>query len=175
MADTWTIDPTHSQVGFVVRHLVSKVRGSFQEFSGTITGDPTDLTTASAEFAVVMQSVNTNQPDRDNHLRTSDFFDVANYPTMAFQSTSITKTGDTEYTVRGDLTLRGVTKSVDVKVEFLGIGDDPWGNTRAGFEASARINRKDFGVNWNQVLEAGGVMVGDTVDIHLELETIKQK
>lgn len=175
MADIWAIDPTHSQVGFVVRHLVSKVRGSFTEFSGTITGDPTDLTTARAEFEVTMNTVNTNQADRDNHLRTSDFFDVANYPTMRFESTSITKTRDAEYTVRGDLTLRGVTKPVDVKVEFLGIGDDPWGNTRAGFEASARVNRKDFGVNWNQVLEAGGVMVGDTVDIHLELETVKQK
>ncbi|MCL5116837.1 MAG: YceI family protein [Firmicutes bacterium] len=171
---TWSIDPTHSTVGFVVRHLVSKVRGSFSEFSGQIVGDPTDLTGATATFEVSMQSVTTNQADRDKHLRTSDFFDVENYPTMSFQSTRVERVDDSTYTVYGNLTLRGVTKEIPVKVEYLGIGADPWGNTRAGFECQARINRKDFGVNWNQVLEAGGVMVGDNVDIHLELETIKQ-
>ncbi|NMP22296.1 YceI family protein [Sulfobacillus harzensis] len=177
MADnttTWVIDPSHSTVGFVVRHLVSKVRGQFGEFSGQIMGNPEDLSDASATFTVEMQSVNTNQADRDNHLRTSDFFDVENYPTMTFSSTRVEKTDTNTYTVYGNLTLRGVTKEIPVHVEFLGIAPDPWGNTRAGFEASARINRKDFGVNWNQVLEAGGVMVGDNVDIHLELETIQQ-
>lgn len=170
----WIIDPSHSTVGFVVRHLVSKVRGQFGEFSGQIIGDPEDLTDAEANFTVQMTTVNTNQPDRDNHLRTSDFFDVDHYPTMTYVSTRIERSGEREYTVYGHLTLRGVTREVPVQVEMLGVAPDPWGNTRAGFEAKARINRKDFGVNWNQVLEAGGVMVGDTVDIHLELETIKE-
>lgn len=171
---TWVIDPTHSTAGFVVRHLVSKVRGHFQEFEGKIVGDPEDLTSARAEFSAKLTSVNTNQPDRDNHLRTSDFFDVEHYPTMTFQSSRIEMTAEGTYAVYGNLTLRGVTKEVPVTVEYLGTGSDPWGGTRAGFECRARINRKDFGVNWNQVLEAGGMMVGDNVDIHLELETIKQ-
>ena len=170
----WVIDATHSTVGFVVRHLVSKVRGQFQEFEGKIVGNPDDLTGASAEFSATVASVNTNQSDRDNHLRTSDFFDAAAYPTMSFQSTRVEKTGASTYTVHGNLTLRGVTKEVPVHVEYLGTTPDPWGNTRAGFECRAQINRKDFGVNWNQVLEAGGVMVGDNVDIQLDLETIKQ-
>jgi polyisoprenoid-binding protein YceI len=170
----WVIDAAHSTAGFVVRHLVSKVRGQFQEFEGRIIGNPEDLSTAQAEFSAVVASVNTNQPDRDKHLRTSDFFDVEHYPTMTFQSTRIQKTGDGTYTVHGNLTLRGVTKEVPVKVEYLGSSPDPWGHVRAGFECSARINRKDFGVNWNQVLEAGGMMVGDNVDINLELETVKQ-
>ena len=171
---TWVIDPSHSTVGFVVRHLVSKVRGQFAEFEGKIVGNPEDLTTAQAEFSAQVTSVDTKQSDRDNHLRTSDFFDVANYPTMTFVSSRIEKSGESEYTVLGDLTLRGVTKEVSVHVEYLGTGKDPWGGQRAGFEATARINRKDFGVNWNQALEAGGVLVGDTVEIHLELETIQQ-
>ena len=127
-----------------------------------------------AEFSADVSSVNTNQPDRDNHLRTSDFFDVANYPKMTFASTRIEKTGENTYNVYGNLTLRGTTKEVVVLVEHLGTAPDPWGHERAGFEASAKVNRKDFGVNWNQALEAGGVLVGDTVDIHLELETVKQ-
>lgn len=177
MADnqgTWVIDGAHSTIGFVVRHLVSKVRGQFQEFEGRIVGDPDNLTGASAEFSAKVGSVNTNQPDRDNHLRTSDFFDAEHYPTMSFKSTRIEKTSDAAYTVYGELTLRGVTKEVPVSVEYLGVAADPWGGTRAGFEASARINRKDFGVNWNQALEAGGLMVGDNVEIRLELETVKQ-
>ncbi|MCY0878867.1 MAG: YceI family protein [Firmicutes bacterium] len=173
-SSTWVVDPAHSTVGFVVRHLVSKVRGHFQEFQGKIVGNPDDLTTARAEFEINVASVNTNQPDRDNHLRTSDFFDVEHYPTMRFESTRVERTGENAYTVYGNLTLRGVTKEIPVSVTALGTAQDPWGHTRAGFECSARINRKDFGVNWNQVLEAGGVMVGDMVDIHLELETIKQ-
>ncbi len=171
---TWAIDPAHSTAGFVVRHLISKVRGQFQEFEGKIVGNPEDLTNARAEFTATMVSVNTNQPDRDKHLRTSDFFDVEHYPTMSFRSTRIERTKDTTYTVYGNLTIRGVSKEVPVAVEYLGTGADPWGGTRAGFECTARINRKDFGVNWNQVLEAGSMMVGDNVDIHLELETVKQ-
>lgn len=171
---TWVIDPSHSTVGFVVRHLVSKVRGHFAQFSGQVTGNPEDLTNAQATFDVTMESVNTNQPDRDKHLRTSDFFDVENHPIMHFESTRVEKVNANEYTVTGPLTLRGITKEITVAVDVLGISPDPWGGTRAGLEAKARINRKDFGVNWNQVLEAGGVMVGDNVDIHLELELIKQ-
>ncbi|PSR21718.1 MAG: polyisoprenoid-binding protein [Sulfobacillus acidophilus] len=172
--DVWVIDAAHSTAGFVVRHLVSKVRGHFQDFEGRIIGNPEDLSTAHAEFSAQVASVNTNQPDRDKHLRTSDFFDVEHYPTMTYQSNRIEKTGDGTYTVYGTLTLRGVSKEVPVKVEYLGTSPDPWGHVRAGFECSARINRKDFGVNWNQVLEAGGMMVGDNVDINLELETVKQ-
>lgn len=172
--DTWVIDPSHSTAGFVVRHLVSKVRGHFQIFEGRIVGNPEDLTTAQAEFKAELSSVNTNQPDRDKHLRTSDFFDVEHFPQMTYESSSVERTSPSTYTVHGRLNLRGVVREVPVDIEYLGSAVDPWGNTRIGMECSARINRKDFGVNWNQVLEAGGVMVGDNVEIHLELELVKQ-
>ncbi len=171
---TWAIDPAHSTVEFTVRHLVSRVRGHFQEFAGHIVGDPENLMGAQAEFSAQVASVNTNQPQRDEHLRTSDFFDAEHYPTLTFKSSRIEKKDATTYTVWGDFTLRGVTKEIPVTVEFLGISKDPWGGTRAGFEATARVNRKDFGVNWNQVLEAGSMMVGDMVDLHVGLEVVKQ-
>lgn len=170
----WAIDPGHSTVGFKVRHLVSNVRGQFSAFSGSIDGNPTDLTGAKTHFAVQMDSVDTHQTDRDKHLRTSDFFDVPNHPVMSFASTRVERLGESTYTVYGNLSLRGVTREVPVKVEFLGIGQDPWGGTRAGFNAWASINRKDYGVNWNQTLEAGGLLVGDKVDITIELEVVKQ-
>ncbi len=172
--DTWVIDLAHSTAGFVVRHLVSKVRGHFQVFEGKIVGNPEDLTTAQAEFKAELASVNTNQPDRDKHLRTSDFFDVEHFPQMTYQSFSVERTSPSTYTVHGQLMLRGVVREVPVQVEYLGTAIDPSGNTRIGVQCSTRINRKDFGVNWNQVLEAGGMMVGDNVEIHLELELVKQ-
>ena len=172
---SWVIDTSHSNIGFVVRHLMSKVRGSFQEFEGKILGNPEDLTGSTAEFSANVHSVHTNQPDRDKHLRSSDFFDAENFPTLKFQSKRVEKTGEGTYIVYGDLTIRGVTREVPVTVEYLGTRPDPWGGMRAGFECSAHINRKDFGVSFNQVLETGGVLVGENVDIELELETVQQQ
>lgn len=173
IAGTWKIDPTHSDLTFSVRHLaISKVRGSFETFDVTIvTGEsPTDI---SVEATVDVASVNTNQKDRDNHLRTSDFFKADEFPTLTFTSTGITIDGD-DFTLVGDLTLRGVTKSVSLKGEFGGIVTDGYGQTKAGFTASTKINRKDFGVNWNAALEGGGFTLGDDVSINVELQVVLQ-
>jgi polyisoprenoid-binding protein YceI len=163
---TWAIDAAHSSVEFVARHLmVSKVRGRFTDFSGTIEVAEDPLA-SSVQVEVQMASVDTNDAGRDEHLRTNDFFDVANHPTMSFRSTGVRVDGD-DLVVSGELTLRGVTRVVDLRAEFNGVQEDPWGGTRAGFSADAEINRKDFGVSFNAALEGGGVLVGDKVKIHL--------
>jgi polyisoprenoid-binding protein YceI len=174
IAGTWKLDPAHSEVTFSVKHLaISKVRGSFETFDVTIvTGeDPTNL---KVDATIDVASVNTNQKDRDNHLRTSDFFLVEEYPTMTFSSTSATVDGD-DFTIVGDLTLRGVTKPVTLTGEFGGIVTDGYGQTKAGATASTKINRKDFGVNWNAALEGGGFTLGDDVTINVELQVVLQK
>ncbi|AEJ39951.1 YceI family protein [Sulfobacillus acidophilus TPY] len=172
---TWEIDPSHSTAEFRIRHLmISTVRGRFSDFSGQIVGDPADLTTAKATLTIDVASVDTRQPDRDNDLRSANFFDVANYPQMTFESTQIKKIGENTYEVTGPLTIHGVTHEVPVKVEFLGFSKDPWGGERAGFTASTKINRKDFGLTWNAALETGGVLVGEEVTIEVELETVKK-
>lgn len=164
---TWTIDPTHTDVRFSVRHLaISKVRGSFDEFAGTITVADR-LEDSSVEGSVEIASVNTNQSQRDEHLRTSDFFNAGEFPQMTFRSTDIAVKGD-ELEVTGDLTLRGVTKPVTFEVEFGGTTVDGYGNTKAGFEAETKINRQDFGVAWNAPTEAGGLTLGDDVTIVIE-------
>ena len=171
-AGTWNIDPTHTNVEFVVRHLmVSKVRGRFHDVSGTITvgGDPL---TSTVEATIAVKSVDTGSADRDNHLRTNDFFSPDTYPAITFKSTSITGSG-ADYRLVGDLTLKGVTKRVELALEFNGVSADPWGGTRAGFSASGEINRKDFGVEWNAPLESGGVVIGEKVKLELEIEAIK--
>jgi len=164
----WKIDSAHSEFGFQVRHLmVSKVRGKFDEFSATLTvGDTLADTTVEAE--VQMASVNTGVADRDKHLRTNDFFEVEAYPTMSFKSTTVTETSLT-----GDLTIKNVTKPVTFDVEFGGVGPDAWGGTRAGFEATTEINRKEFGVDIEMPLQGGGVVVGDKVKIVLDLQFVK--
>ncbi len=172
---TWVLDPTHSEIAFSVKHLrVSKVRGKFEKFDVTIVSGET-LEDSKVEATIDVASVNTGQEARDNHLRSSDFFLVEEHPQMTFVSTKITADGDDEFTVVGDLTLRGVTQSVTLKGEFGGILQDPYGNTRAGASATTKIDRKDFGVNWNAALEAGGFTLGDDVTITIDLEVVLQK
>jgi polyisoprenoid-binding protein YceI len=170
-AGTWTIDPVHSDLSFTARHMmVSKVRGAFRRFSGQIVtaDDPLEST---ATATVDMSSVDTNNEQRDAHLRTSDFFDIERYPAMTYRSTRL-RVDEGQIVVDGDLTLRGVTRPVPLRVEFNGIGPDAYGGTRAGFTAAATINRRDFGVNWNAAIDSGGVVVGDKVTLQLEIEAV---
>jgi polyisoprenoid-binding protein YceI len=172
-AGTWVIDPTHTEIGFSVRHLMSKVRGKFEEFEGQIVvaEDPSQ---SSATATVQLASVNTGTKQRDDHLRSSEFFSVEDTPVMTFTTTGI-KVEDGEITASGDLTIKDVTKSVDLQVEFLGVGGDPWGGTRAGFEATAVVSRKDFGITWNVPMDGGKVMVGDKITINLTVEAVLQQ
>jgi len=171
IAGTWTIDPVHSEVGFSVRHMmVSKVRGKFRTFSGQIvTG--ADPVSSSVTAEIDMASIDTGNEQRDGHIRSADFFEVENYPTMTYRSTGVRDAGG-EYIVDGELTLKGVTRSVPLSLELNGFGPDPFGGTRAGFTATAQINRRDFGVNFNAALETGGAVVADKVALHLEIEAI---
>lgn len=172
---TWKLDPTHSEVSFTVRHLaISKVRGTFERFDATIVTaeNPADST---IEATIDVASVNTNQKDRDAHLRTSDFFLVDEHPTMTFRATGLPPLDGEDFTVTGELTLRGVTKPVTLKGEFGGVVTDGYGQTKAGASATTKINRHDFGVSWNAALEAGGFTLGDEVTINLELQVVLQK
>jgi polyisoprenoid-binding protein YceI len=174
IAGTWNVDPVHSEVSFVVRHMmVSKVRGRFDTFSGTITtaGDPLQSTVTAT---VDLSSVNTGAPDRDNHIRSADFFHVEQHPTMTFQSTGVRQDGD-DFLLDGDITLRGITKPVTFKLEVNGFGPDAYGGTRAGFSATTEINRSDFGVSYNGPIPGGGVAVSEKVTIHLEIEGVLEK
>lgn len=169
IAGTWTIDGTHSDVSFWARHLmVSKVRGHFKEFSGTITTaeNPAD---SKVEAVIKTASIDTNQEQRDGHLKSPDFLDVENHPEITFTSTSVAGSGDA-WKVTGDLSVRGTVKPVVLDVELNGFGPDPYGGTRAGFTATTSINRQDFGVNFNAALETGGLVVSDTINITLEIE-----
>ncbi len=166
---TWKIDPSHSEVGFTVRHLMSKVRGQFEKFEGSlITGSALEETLATA--TIDLNSVNTRDEQRDGHLRSSDFFDVENSGPMTFTTTSFDGS-----TAVGDLTIKGVTRQVELDVEFLGTGVDPWGGQRLGFEASTVISRKDFGVDFNIPLDGGKVLVGDKVTIHLAVQAVLEQ
>ena len=168
----WNVDPAHSGLNFTVKHLmVSKVRGRFKSFSGTITIDDDQLKSSVVATAQVA-SIDTNDDARDEHLRTGDFFDVEKYPTIELRSTKIEKNGD-DYTMHADLTIKGVTKNVKFDLEFEGIGKDPWGNVKAGFTAETEINRKDFGLEYNAVLETGGVLIGERVKLELDIQAIK--
>jgi polyisoprenoid-binding protein YceI len=174
IAGTWNVDPVHSEVSFVVRHMmVSKVRGRFDTFSGTITtaGDPLQSTVTAT---VDLSSVNTGAPDRDNHIRSADFFHVEQHPTMTFQSTGVRQDGD-DFLLDGDITLRGITKPVTFKLEVNGFGPDAYCGTRAGFSATTEINRSDFGVSYNGPIPGGGVAVSEKVTIHLEIEGVLEK
>lgn len=170
---TWAIDPTHSTLTFSVKHLaISKVRGSFEKFDVTVV-TAEDPTATTVEAVIDIASVNTNQKDRDAHLRTSDFFQVDEFPTATFTSSSIAITGD-DFTITGDLTLRGVTKPITLTGEFGGIATDGYGQTKAGLTASTKINRHDFGVSWNAALEAGGLTLGDDISLTIELQLVLQ-
>ncbi|MFC5559839.1 YceI family protein [Ureibacillus thermophilus] len=168
----WVIDKAHSEIGFEVRHMmVSKVRGHFESYEAEIEADDlTDLTNGKVSFTFDVTSINTKLADRDNHLKSADFFDVEKYPTITFKSTEVKKKDDDEYEVTGDLTIKDVTKPVTFKVEFNGKGKNPWGVEVYGFEAEAKINREDFGLTWNAALETGGVLVGKDVKIKAALE-----
>lgn len=171
----YDVDPEHSNIGFSVDHMVvSKTRGQFMEYTGFIEMDPDAKTVKTIDATIKTPSITTNHPKRDTHLKSPDFFDVEKYPTMIYKMKSYQKNGD-GYTAVGDLTLRGVTKEITLVGNFNGVNKDPWGNTRAGFTAEGKVNRKDFGVNWNKALDNGGVIVGNEVLIRLEVECIKAK
>jgi polyisoprenoid-binding protein YceI len=169
---TWTIDPVHSEVGFTVRHMmVSKVRGRFGTFSGEIvTGESPLQSTVTAE--IDLASIDTNNEQRDDHIRSADFFEVETYPTMTYRSTGIREDGDGGYLVDGELTLKGVTKPVELQLEIGGFGPDAFGGYRTGFSAQATINRRDFGVSFNAPIETGGAVVSDKITINLEIEGV---
>lgn len=171
---TYTIDKPHTEVGFDVRHFFSKVHGRFNDFQGTIVFDDQDPSKISVEASAVTASISTDNEKRDGHLKTADFFDAEKFPTLTFKSTKVTAAGKNKYKVAGDLTLRGVTKPVVFDVDFLGagavgVGGQSWGN-KAGFAATATINRKDFGINWNKTLDNGGLMLADEVTLVLSIE-----
>ena len=174
VAGTWNIDPTHSEVGFVVRHLmVSKVRGNFTSFEGSITiGE--DPLQSSVEASIDAASIDTREPQRDNHLRSTDFFDVETHPKITFRSTSVRPDGG-DFVVTGDLTIHGVTRSVDLELEHNGVHPDPWGGQRAGFSAATEISRSDFAIDFNVPLDGGGVVIGDKIKITLEVEAVLQQ
>jgi polyisoprenoid-binding protein YceI len=173
--EKWEIDSTHSGVHFSVRHMVvAKVRGQFARWSGTLSLEDGDLARASVDAVIDASSIDTGLADRDTHLKSPDFLDVANHPELTFKSTRVEKLGDERLRVAGNLTIRGTTREVVLDVEYAGQTKDPWGNLRAGFTAKTSIERKDFGLSWNQVLEAGGVLVGDRVSIEIEIEAVKQ-
>ena len=174
-AETYQFDKSHTTVGFQVRHIFTMLGGKFQDFSGTIRVDRAKPENSTVEFTVQVASINTNDPKRDEHLKSPDFFDVAKYPTITFKSTSVKPSGDNAYQVTGDLTMRGVTKSITIPVTFLGEGKDPWGNEKMGFETSTTLNRKDYGINWNKTLDQGGVLVGDEVKVQVSVEANKVK
>lgn len=171
IAGTWAIDPVHSDVSFTIRHMmVSKVRGRFGTFTGTIvTAEDPLASTVSAEIA--MTSIDTNNSQRDDHIRSADFFEVEKFPTMTYQSTGVKPT-DEGFAVEGELTLKGVTRSVPLALEFNGAGPDAFGGTRAGFSATATINRKDFGIDFNMPIDGGGVVLGEKISISLEVEAV---
>jgi polyisoprenoid-binding protein YceI len=170
----YTFDVSHSRVGFVARHaMVTKVRGAFNDFTGSAHLDGAEPSKSTASLTIQAKSVDTRNADRDTHLRSNDFFDMETYPEITFVSTAVEQVDLENYRVTGDLTIKGVTKPVIVDLEYTGSVLDPWGNTRVGFEGSVAINRKDWGVNWNAALEAGGVLVSEKVTLEFELSLIK--
>ena len=174
-ADTYTFDKAHTTVLFQVRHIVTNVTGKFKEFEGTIQIDKANPAASTVDFTIQAASIDTNEPKRDEHLRSADFFDVANNPKLTFKSTSVKPAGKDAYLVAGDLTMRGVTKPVSLNVTYLGEGKDPWGNEKVGFDVAGTLNRKDFNINWNKTLDAGGVLVADEVKVQIAVEANKAK
>jgi polyisoprenoid-binding protein YceI len=172
-AGTWALDPTHTEIGFTVRHLMSKVRGKFETFEGTVTTG-NDVSDSRVDVSVDLSSINTGTVDRDNHLRSSDFFEVDTNPTMSFTSTNVIEKDAGELVVIGDLTIKGVTKTLELATELLGEGPDPWGGTRIGVEATGLISRKEFGVDFNIPLEGDKVMIGDKITITINAEAVLQ-
>jgi polyisoprenoid-binding protein YceI len=169
---TMTIDKAHSEVTFQIRHLLTKVRGRFTDFAGTIQLDEAQPDRSTASLTIQATSVDTNTPDRDQHLRSEDFFFVEKFPVITFASTRVTRTSADQYSVTGSLTIRGVSREVTFPATSLGTARDPWGNVKAGFEAEMTVNRKDYGLMWNTVLETGGVLLGDEVKVSLSIQAV---
>lgn len=173
IATKWMLDPTHSELTFKVKHLmIANVKGEFRKFSAEIAGE--DFTKSPISVTIDAASIFTNEDQRDGHLRSADFFDVENYPTLTFRSTSLKQVDDDDYKLKGILTIKGVSKEVELDVEFGGLNKDPYGNQKAGFSLEGKINRKDFGLNWNAALETGGVLVSEEVKIGAEVQFVKQ-
>ena len=172
---TWKIDPAHSEINFTVRHMmISNVRGQFRNFNGTVEFDLDHPENSSVEVQIETDSITTGEPNRDNHLRSPDFFNAREYPIITFKGRRIEVLNDKRGRVTGDLTIRELTRPVTLDVDYAGLARSPWGTVSAGFSASARINRKDWSLNWNQALETGGVLVGDEIRITIELEIVQQ-
>lgn len=174
-ATVWSIDPSHSEVQFKVKHLViSTVTGQFTDYKSEIRTDGDNFEGATATFEASIKSISTNNADRDGHLQSADFFDAENHPTINFESTKFEKKSDDEYELTGNMTIRGVTKEIRLKAELGGIAKDPYGQEKAGFEITGKISRKEFGLQWNAVTEAGGVVVGDEIKLLLNVQYVKQ-
>jgi polyisoprenoid-binding protein YceI len=171
---TYQIDKAHSEATFQVRHLLSKVRGRFSDFAGTIQFDENAPAGSAVEFTIQASSIDTAEPDRDKHLRSGDFFDVETFPALTFKSASVTPHGGGHFDVAGPLTIHGTSKAITIPVTYLGTARDPWGRERAAFEAEVTLNRKDFGLNWNAALETGGFLVGDEVRVSLSIQAVAQ-
>ncbi len=170
----WSLDTVHSGINFSVRHMVvSKVRGRFAKFTGNVALDEGDLTRSTVEATIDASSIDTGTAQRDEHLKSADFFDVEHFPQIRFRSTGIEKLGTERYRLTGELTIRDVSREIALDVEYGGRGKDPWGNERVGFTAKTALDRKDFGLKWNQALETGGVLVSDRVEIELELQAVR--
>ena len=171
----WVLDPTHSEAQFKVKHLViSTVTGTFKKFEGSVESDNEKFENAEIHFSADVNSIDTNQEQRDGHLKSADFFDAEKYPHITFKSNSFKQVKDEHYKLKGDLTMKGVTRSVELDVEFGGVVVDPYGNTKAGFEATGKINRKDFGLTWSAVTEAGAIVVSEEVKLHFNVQLAKQ-
>jgi len=174
LTGTWTLDTTHTRLGFVTRHaMITKVRGSFNDFEGTVTVPGEGIDGASAQVTIKAASIDTRNADRDGHLKSNDFFDMETYPEITFTSTAIAANGSGGVDVTGDLTIKGTTKSVTIPFDYEGTATDPFGNLRAGFEGSTTLNRSDFGLTWNAALETGGVLVSDKVTLEFEVSAIQ--
>lgn len=171
---TWTIDPMHSEIGFKVKHLViSTVSGKFKAFEGSIEAEGDDFNNAKISFSADIDSIDTGVTDRDVHLKSPDFFDAANHPKLSFESTGFTRKDGSDYVLHGNITIKGVTKPITLNVEYGGTGPNAYGQTVAGFELTGKINRKDFGLNWSAVTEAGGIVVSDDVKLVMNVEVVK--
>jgi polyisoprenoid-binding protein YceI len=170
----WQIDSSHSHINFTVRHMmISKVRGSFENFSGVVNFDEQNPGYTTVNVKVDLSSINTRDEQRDGHLKSPDFFDVENYPTMTFVSTQVEQIDENNGRLYGQLTIKDISKEVVLDVEYAGLAKSPWGSESTGFSATGSLNRKDWGLNWNQALETGGVLVGDKINIEIELELVK--
>ncbi len=171
----WSIDPTHSEIRFKVKHLmISTVTGQFNKFDANVETDGEDFCSAKISFSADINSIDTNNEQRDAHLRTGDFFDAENHPTLTFTSSKMIKLDEENYKVEGEISMRGVSKPITLDVEFGGVAQDAWGNTRAGFSLSGKLNRKDFGVSFSMLTETGGIALGEEVKIHADVQFIKQ-